>query len=114
MLFRSAKVGGNVKVKSPSRMYTGLKNIPARGKITLKDSRHDDFENASNIIPIMTSLEMRAGTDDLIVTGIRTYTNSDTLTVELEIYNASSSEYNTSSYPNSPNNVRMSWLVLLI
>ena len=112
--WKDAKVGGSVKVKYPQDMYPSLENIPARGKITLSDSRYVDFENASNIIPIMTSLEIQAGTNDLIVTGIRTYKNNNELTVELDVYNASSSAYNTSSYPMSSNNIIMQWLVLLI
>lgn len=112
--WKDASGGGSVKVKYPRNMYPSLENIPARGKITLRDSTYVGFEKASNVIPIMTSLEIQAGTNDLIVTGIRTYTNNNELTVELDIYNASSSAYNTSSYPMSPNNVNMYWSVLLI
>ena len=106
--------GGVVKVKYPGMFNASLKNIPARGKITIVSWTSVDFENASNVIPIMTSLEIQAATSDLIVTGIRAYTNNDILSVELDVYNASSSEYNTSSYPMWPNNVIMEWSVLLI
>ena len=112
--WKDVKAGGSVKVKYTRGVYPSLENIPARGKITLRDSQYIGFENASNIIPIMTSLEIQAGTNDLIVTGIRTYTNNNELTVEVDVYNASSSAYNTASYPMSPNNVNMDWLVLLI
>ena len=112
--WKNVTAGSSVKVKYPRSMYPSLENIPARGKITLRDYNYVDFENASNVIPIMKSLEIQAGTNDLVVTGIRTYTNNNKLTVEVDVYNASSSPYNTSSYPMSPNNVLMDWLVLLI
>ena len=106
--------GGNVKVKYARSLSPSLENIPARGKITISSEDYVYFENASNVIPVMTSLKIQAGTNDLIVAGIRAYTYNNTLSVEVDVYNASSSAYNTSSYPNSPNNVYMTWLVLLI
>lgn len=106
--------GGGVKVKHLNDMHPSLEIIPAGDKITLRDRSYVGFENASNVIPIMTSLEMQAGTNDLIVAGIRTYTNNNELSVEVDIYNISYTVYNPSSYPTSPNNVLMKWSVLLI
>ena len=112
--WKDAAGGNSVKVKYTRGIYPSLEDIPARGKITISDYTYVDFENASNVIPIMTSLEIQAGTNDLIVTGIRTHTNNGELTVDVDVYNASSSPYKRSSYPMSPNNVNMDWLVLLI